>query len=126
LDSNLCSILLQYNTTPPLPQLNMQDWREIVAFTFALRGYEASLVPIRKLVCAALTHPQSVKILNAPQRGILITKVIQQKNWKEVAVDLKLTGRGAVIEALRRALQPLVLHFGNAFVQQEAKRLIRK
>jgi tRNA(Met) cytidine acetyltransferase len=126
LDSDLCSALLRYNTSPPLPRLDMQDWHEIVAFAFALRGYEASLVPIRKLVCAALANPQSVKMLDAPQRRILITKVIQQKNWKEVAVELKLTGRGAVIEALRHALQPLVLHFGDALVQREAERLIRK
>jgi tRNA(Met) cytidine acetyltransferase len=127
LDPYLCSVLLQGNDTiPPTPRLETQDWHEIVAFAFALRGYEASLVPIRKLVYAALANPLSSKLLNAPQRDILITKVVQQKNWKEVAADVGFSGRGAVIEALRHALRPLVLHFGDSVVQHEAERLIRQ
>jgi tRNA(Met) cytidine acetyltransferase len=125
LDPELAAMLLQ-TPSPSIPELDPQDWRDVVTFAFALRGYEVSLTPIWKLTCTALADPKGADLLDAPQREALIIKVLQKKNWNEAATTMGLPGRAAVVKLLRRAVQPLVLHYGDSTVHREVKRLIRE
>ena len=78
-----------------------------------------------KLTCAALTDTQAREHLSAHERGVLIMKVLQKRPWHDVAQALKLTGRAQVIEGLRCALRPLLLHYGDEALCEEAQRLSR-
>ncbi|ADJ29554.1 tRNA(Met) cytidine acetyltransferase TmcA [Nitrosococcus watsonii] len=108
--------------TSSLP-LDRQDWCDVLAFAFGWRVYEVCIAPIWKLVCGALAVPESERLLGEEERNALIVKVLQKRSWGEAAAVLELSGRAQVIEALRRALRPLVLHFGNETVRREAERL---
>ncbi|MEN8132302.1 MAG: tRNA-binding protein, partial [Pseudomonadota bacterium] len=125
LDPELAGVLLQ-TPSPCAPELDPQDWRDVVTFAFALRGYEVSLTPIWKLTRTALADPKGADQLDAPQRKALIIKVLQKRNWSEAATAMGLPGRAAVVELLRRAVKSLILHYGNSTVHREVKRLVRE
>lgn len=124
LDPHLVAILL-CRSGAPVPALDGQDWHDVVAFAFALRRYETSLAPIWKLVCGALADPHSAELLSEAEQAILIAKVLQKRSWAEVAAGLELTGRAAATDALRHALRPLVMHYGNAMARQAVQRLAK-
>ncbi len=125
LDPHLVSTLLRRGGARA-PALDGQDWRDVVAFAFALRRYETSLAPIWKLVCGALADPYSAELLSEAEREILIAKVLQKRSWAKVVAELEYTGRAAATDALRHALRPLVMHYGDAMVRQEVQRLVRE
>ncbi|MCP4406762.1 MAG: tRNA(Met) cytidine acetyltransferase [Gammaproteobacteria bacterium] len=125
LDPELAGALLQ-TPSPPAPVLDPQDWRDIITFAFALRGYEVSLTPIWKLTCAALADPKAKELLETSHREILTIKVLQRRNWSESAMTMGLPGRAAVVELLRRAVQPLIQHYGDSTVHREIRRLVRE
>ncbi|ABA59159.1 tRNA(Met)-cytidine N(4)-acetyltransferase [Nitrosococcus oceani ATCC 19707] len=103
--------------------LDRQDWCDVLAFAFGRRMYEVCIAPIWKLACGALPVPESEALLREMERNALIVKVLQKRSWREAAAVLELSGRVQVIEALRQALRPLVLHFGSEAVRREAERL---
>lgn len=121
-DPRLVAILLRSNVPLSL-NLDAQDWRDIVAFAFALRGYEGSLAPLWKLTCAVLTDPRSADVLSDADRDVLIAKVLQKRDWKAVAATLDLPGRAAVIKALRQAARRMVIRYGDEAVQREVARV---
>ena len=106
------------------PQLSCQDWSDIVAFAFAKRVYEVCIAPLWKLTSRALADPNNDRFLKPADRNALIVKVLQKRTWRETAVALGLAGRADVIEALRHAAQTMALHYGDASVQAQIKRLI--
>jgi hypothetical protein len=53
----------------------------------------------------------------------VIGKVLQRRTWQELARELDLPGRAQVVEALRRALRPLILRLGDPSVQAQVERL---
>lgn len=124
LDPHLVAALLRRGGAPA-PALAEQDWRDVAAFAFALRSYETSLAPIWKLVCGALADPYSAELLSEAERAILIAKVLQKRSWAETAAGLEFAGRAAATDALRRALHPLLMHYGDTTARQEARRLAR-
>lgn len=123
LDPGLAAALLRRETPPPQVALDAQDWHDLVAFGFGMRGYEVSLVPIWRLVCAALADPGTARLLDGQALALVIGKVLQRRTWQEVARELGLPGRAQVLEALREALRPLILRLGDASVQAQAERL---
>jgi tRNA(Met) cytidine acetyltransferase len=123
LDPGLAAALLRREVPPEPVRLDAQDWRDLVAFGFGLRGYEVSLVPIWRLVCAALADPQASALLEGQAVVLVIGKVLQRRSWQELARELDLPGRAQVVEALRRALRPLILRLGDPSVQAQVERL---
>ncbi len=118
----LAACLLRREAPPPVA-LDAQDWRDLVAFGFGLRGYEVSLVPIWRLVCAALADPQASALLDGPALTLVIGKVLQRRAWQVLARELNLPGRAQVLEALRQALRPLILRLGGPSVRPQVERL---
>lgn len=86
------------------PALAPPEWEEIEAFAFAHRGYEASLVPIAKLVRQALVSPTAAAALSTPQRRALELRVVQKRGWAQTAGALGAAGRGEVLAILRGAV----------------------
>jgi tRNA(Met) cytidine acetyltransferase len=124
LDPGLAFVLLQGGKgVACAADLDASDWREIVNFAFAKRGYESSMLPIWALAKASLSDPRAANILARHDREVLIGKVLQKKSWQEMAQLLHLTGRAAVIDALRAALRQLVHNFGPPAARLEAESL---
>ena len=121
-DPDLAAALLRRDKSRPI-NLDMQDWRDVVAFAFGLRGYEVSLIPIRKLLLIALADPDIGVLLDERSRDMLIAKVLQRKSWQEVAALSKHPGRAGVVAALREALQPVVKCYGDAAILEEIDRI---
>lgn len=109
---------------PIAPRLDRQDWRDICAFAFALRGYDVSSAPVWELVSAALADDRVTQLLDDSEQALLISKVLQRKSWAQVASALDYAGRNAATDALRKALRPLILEYSEEWVQEEAKRLL--
>lgn len=125
LEPHLAACLLRRgDQTGPLP-LDSQDWSDVLAFAFGRRVYEVCIGPIWEFTWGTLAAPESEALLGEVERNALIVKVLQKRSWQEAAAALELSGRAQVIEVLRRALRPLVLHFGNEVVRREAERFAR-
>jgi len=123
LDPGLAARLLHREVPPRPVRLDARDWRDLVAFGFGLRGYEVSLVPIWRLVCAVLADPGASRLLDEQALALVIGKVLQRRPWQEVSRELDLPGRAQVVEALRQALRPLILQLGDPSVQAQVERL---
>ncbi len=127
LDPQLANVLLERDSSTQSPLqlgvLDEHDWRDVSTFAFALRGYETCLVPIWKLAGTILGDPNGDHNLTVHERDVLITKVLQKRSWKEVSSTLGLSGRSAVIDALRQAVRKLVLTYGDEEIRREARRL---
>jgi tRNA(Met) cytidine acetyltransferase len=90
------------------PGPDSSEWPEIEAFAFGLRPYEAALAPlVRLLVARHGTAPMSA-VLDDRERDALVAKLLQHREWAEVAQMAGLAGRAAVISLLRRAVGKLI------------------
>jgi tRNA(Met) cytidine acetyltransferase len=109
LSAELAFHLLDEINHPSTESLERQEWLDLIAFAFALRGYDLTLNPIERLSLAALSDRQVEKI-----DGILLIKrVLQKQPWKCCATALGLTGRKAVEARLRRIIGKLILHYAD-------------
>lgn len=105
LDPDLAAALLT-----DLPAAQVDDTtaprRELEAFAFARRGYEVSLGALRPLVVAALRRADAP--LSEQQRALLVGKVLQGQDYATVAARCGLSGKAAVVAALREAVGRLL------------------
>ena len=125
LEPGLAFALLQaQGASSPTAEVDEHDWQGIATFAFAQRGYESSMPSIWKLVTASMADPSTATSLNRLHREVLIGKVLQKRSWRETARILKLSGRAAVVEALRSALRQLLLQFGTPYARREAESMV--
>lgn len=82
--------------------------RELVAFAFALRPYEAALPALVRLVAARIGGALRRERLAAREGEALIGKLLQHRGWDECARLLGLTGRAQVVALLRHAVGKLL------------------
>jgi len=96
---------------PPSPVASgsLDDWERRVLYGFAegLRGYEDSLAPILHLTRLVLSRG-SVARLQVEQRDLLISRVLQRRDWGDCARLLTLPGRRACLGLLREAVACLL------------------
>lgn len=109
LEPELAAFLLEETT--PLDGLEMDehDWRDVVAFAFALRGYEAAQAAIERLVALAFADAETVAGLQVEERDLLTRKVLQRRDWAATVGALGLAGRQECLDRLRAALRPVIL-----------------
>lgn len=107
LEPDMALRLLQMRSPVP-PALAPEDWRDVAAVAYANRGYESALLPVWSLVCAVATNPGFIGSADPTARTVLVARVLQRRQWHEVAALAGLRGRKQAVEALRRALRPLV------------------
>ena len=88
----------------------LERWerRELEAFAFALRPYEAALPALARLVLTGIGEALRVGKLDGSERDSLICKVLQHRTWDESTRLLDLPGRAQVIALLRRAVGKLL------------------
>lgn len=93
------------------------DWRDLLGFAFARRGYENSLGPIQALSLQALSEGLPVEPRKA---GMLVMKVLQHRDWGDCARSFGLPGRAGVEGELRTTLRGLFLHYADESLQRQA------
>lgn len=107
LDPELAVLLLPDDATAAA--LDADDCRQLVAFAHGRRSYGDSLGALQRLVLAA---GAALAGLSAAQRRLLLAKVMQGRDWSEVAELGSWPGRAAAEEALRQAVRQLLQQGG--------------
>lgn len=95
-------------------KLDTQDWQELHAFSYASRGYEVSSAALHDLISELFWLDLAcTKELLIEQRHLLVMKVLQRRPWSEVSSALGYSGRKETIQAMRTALQPILLRLSE-------------
>ncbi len=85
------------------PQLSQQDWQDLHAFARASRDYAAARLALWRGCGVAAVSGLDAELLKP-----LILKVLQGRDWAEVAALLQLPGKAQVLQAMRRAVEALI------------------
>ena len=108
-----------------LGQAQRDEWspdprerRELEAFAFALRSYEAALPLLARLVSARIGEALRTGRIDDSERDVLVCKPLQHRDWSETARLLDLTGRAQIIALLRTAAGKLIEHCEPDFRKQ--------
>jgi tRNA(Met) cytidine acetyltransferase len=118
LSGNLVTPLLVGIDHPPATTLEQQDWRDLIAFAFAERGYDLSLHAIEVISLAALAEG----LLPRTDAELLIKRVLQKQPWQACASSAALSGRAATVQRIRQIIARLVHHYGS----EETHKLITR
>jgi len=102
LEPELVRVLLAECDGEKVWLLNPQDRLDLQAFARGYRIYEASTVPIWKLVLRVLTQTDDRGLLDKADTGLLIAKILQKREWADIAAIYGLSGKKVVVNELRR------------------------
>ncbi|NQZ53383.1 MAG: tRNA(Met) cytidine acetyltransferase [Piscirickettsiaceae bacterium] len=86
--------------------LSAVDEQEITAFSHAQRGYDFSQIALWHYLKIMISHPVFLT-LTEQQQHLCIEKVLQQRDWTDIAKRLGYSGKAQTINALRQAIQLL-------------------
>lgn len=123
LDSGLALMLLQQSDTPSAPAPTSEDWNDLLAFGFGRRQYADASVALHRLTRYALASPQLTPALNHSQQVLLLARMLQRRDWNELAGWLNVSGRRQVVDALRAAVRRLALTSAEPRVRRRAREL---
>lgn len=101
LEPDLAATLLAMTAPASPPAGDEPDWRELAAFAFARRPFEASYASLRALTERYLGPALRQGGMSLGQTIPLIALVLQNRDWGEVARLTGVTGRAEVIKGLR-------------------------
>ena len=104
-------------------ELEVQDWRELVALAWGRRGYEVSLVAIRRLLRVCESDWMHSGMLETAERAFLIEKCLQHRPWRQLVEAHGLDGDRAARERLRGILRRLLRVVAPERVAAERERL---
>jgi len=110
METDLAAWLLCQCGADPVLDLDPADWRDLIGFAFARRGYESTLPALEALSLRALVDGR----VRADRARLLILRVLQHRDWSKCAGQLQLSGRSAVEAALRQITGELVLSYADA------------
>ncbi len=108
LERELKTLLLEETTPLATTELDEQDWRDLVAFAFALRGYESAQPAIERFVIQTLSDPKRIAHFTPSDVELLKYKVVQRHGWNATVKVLGLAGRRECQERIRGALRALL------------------
>ena len=91
-------------------ELGELDWRNVRAVAGQLRRYEDCPASLYRLALRSLMGTSLAARLDAVPREVLIGKLLQRRSWTVLARRTGLSGRAAVILALRAAVGELLAH----------------
>ncbi|WP_290637581.1 GNAT family N-acetyltransferase [Aquisalimonas sp.] len=105
-----------------VPQPDERDWLDAVGFAHGHRAYEVAIGALRPIALAALTGRSVNEWLPAQECHVLMVRLIQQRPWAEAAAVTGLSGRPAVVAALRAGLRTIIAHQ----TPEAARRLVQE
>lgn len=123
LDSELALMLLQQLEMTGVPAPTAEDWDDLLAFGFGRRQYADASVALHRLTRYALAGSWPMPALSRPQQLILLARMLQQRDWGELAGWLNAPGRRQVVDALRAAVRRLALTSAESQVRRRARAL---
>lgn len=88
--------------------LDGADWQQLTAFALGRRSYGDSLGALRRFLLVMGGRQESWSQLSSQQLELLVTVILQGRDWAEAAALVGLTGRAEVLKALRQALARLL------------------
>lgn len=90
-----------------LPELDDQDWADVMAFYEGYRAYEVCSLPVWKLVCRFMGQLDMNQWLSDQQRDLLVYLVLQNRPVPWIVKKLGFDGRKMLIVELRNAVKRL-------------------
>jgi len=100
LDDDIVHLLLQ----PHSHKLNPHDLSDIDAFIHGNRRYETVITPLIQLLLNSLNK---MVLLSPEHRQLLILRLLQNRPWADCTTLLKIDGRNALQNEMRRAISML-------------------
>lgn len=110
LEPDLAATLLAMTAPDSPPASDEPDWRELAAFAFSQRPFEASYVSLRALTERYLGPALRQGEISLMQAIPLVALLLQHRDWGEVARLTGLAGRAEVIRLLREVTAALLHH----------------
>ncbi|MBK8640117.1 MAG: tRNA(Met) cytidine acetyltransferase [Chromatiaceae bacterium] len=114
LEPDLAATLLAMTAPDSPPASDEPDWRELAAFAFAQRPFEASYVSLRALTERYLGPALKQGEISLMQAILLVVLLLQHRDWGEVARLTGLAGRAEVILRVREVTAALLVALGEA------------
>ncbi|MEE9342605.1 MAG: GNAT family N-acetyltransferase [Gammaproteobacteria bacterium] len=88
--------------------LSVQERFDLQGFCQGNRLYEACSASLASVGFAALSVPGDCDVLTDEEALLVVTKVMQQRSWQEVAGITGLTGRNQIVKKMRLIFQKLL------------------
>ncbi len=106
--------------------LDARDWRMVADAAYGPGLFDAAPRPFRKLVVRYLVdagnRADDETPLTAREERLLVAKVLQGRDWEQVADALGYHSRGQCMRALGDALKPLVDRYGDETAMESKER----
>ncbi|RDH91977.1 MAG: hypothetical protein DIZ77_06670 [endosymbiont of Seepiophila jonesi] len=123
MEPSLALTLLQQKQESSPPILEPQDWLDLIAFSFANRGFEITLPPIITLCLRFFSNAGHSSLLTTNEQRILMMKVLQRHDWQYLTRVLEISGRAAAEQAIKTAVSKLVTEMGDRQVKERIEQL---
>ncbi|MFP4251772.1 MAG: tRNA(Met) cytidine acetyltransferase TmcA [Guyparkeria sp.] len=107
-DPERLAALLAAGRPRPLPALDTDSWRQLVACARHRHHLDAALDPLRAWLPPALTQPAAMRVVDRDRRALLIGRILQLRDERMLADRFDLSGQRAVEAACRQALGDLL------------------
>ncbi|MDD7804551.1 MAG: GNAT family N-acetyltransferase [Endozoicomonas sp. (ex Botrylloides leachii)] len=101
LDSDIVLYLISNCDKQENANLTESDWADVYSFAYGQRLYESCIVSLKKLTWDMLANQQHDKALHDSDSALLIGKILQNRQWPDVAKQLNVVGRSQVTRCLR-------------------------
>ena len=107
-DPDMAIQLLLYVDTQGYLQLDEADKQDLNDFATGHRLYETCLGPIHALVQFSICRASVLNKLSGQEQRLLVTRVLQHKDWQASAELSNLAGRKQAVEMLRQVVVKLI------------------
>jgi tRNA(Met) cytidine acetyltransferase len=108
IDPDLAMQLLSNSETQNTLQLDETDRQDLNDFATGNRLYETCMGPVQELVQNSVCRAAVMNKLSVQEKRLLITRVLQHKDWQTSATISNLAGRRQAVEMLRHIVEQLM------------------
>jgi tRNA(Met) cytidine acetyltransferase len=91
----------------PAEMATPETSHELIAFTYARRGFETSLYAIKPFI-QDLMEREALPSLDSRQQTLVQLRVLRHKDWKSVVNELSLSGKREALELMRQTLAEIM------------------
>ncbi|SIR01985.1 tRNA(Met) cytidine acetyltransferase [Haladaptatus litoreus] len=115
-------------TTKATVSLSLSDaeWRHVSASAFGPGQFDHDPGPFRRIAVKHFVDPEDTEsgVLTLRQERLLVRKVLQAREWVEVADELGFHSTGESMRTLGKTFRPLVEVYGNESAKAEMRRYV--
>ncbi|WP_266076622.1 tRNA(Met) cytidine acetyltransferase TmcA [Haladaptatus caseinilyticus] len=124
MDSDVVRAALRSTESEISLSLSDWEWRLVAASAFGPGHFNHDPAPFRRVVIKHLIDPENANtdVLTPRQERLLVRKVLQAREWVDVADELGFHSTGEAMRALGKSFRPLVEQYGSESAQEERRR----